>query len=115
MHEKLTGKRPSSPLTARLTALLFTPSINLQNLTCTFSILSKYFANPSPVRNFLLAKSQALQITCGLSFLMHGFFTLSDATSYDKIEKLLAGEKGTTDKLYSSIKSRYHLGLVFYA
>ena len=43
MHEKLTGKRPSSPLTARLTALLFTPSINLQNLTCTFSIFIDHY------------------------------------------------------------------------
>ena len=65
MHENVIGKRPSSPLTARLTARLLTPSMILQNFTCTFSIaiLSKYFANPPPVRNFRLDKSQALQIS----------------------------------------------------
>ena len=60
MHEKRIGKRHSSPLTIRLTTVLFTPNMNVQNLT--FSI-AKYVANPSPVRKFLLAQSQALQIS----------------------------------------------------
>ena len=60
MYKKLTG---NDPFHHRLTALLFTPSINLQHFTFTFSIaiLSKYFANPSPERNFFLKETHTFK------------------------------------------------------
>ena len=49
IHEIPVGKRPSSPLTAKLTALLFTPRSNLQKFVYNFSIsnASRNLAVPS--------------------------------------------------------------------